>query len=81
MGSFLRAYSTALSRNATAACWNLCTCCGVMSPASRRLLSVAQVIKPITNFSPTRDTNQQLQRSLMMLYALTCQYETGIRLS
>ena len=80
MGSFLMAYSTALSRNATAAFWNLCTCCGVMAPASRSLLSVTRVVKPITNFSPTRDTNQQLQRSLTMLYAVTCQYETGTRL-
>lgn len=54
-GRFSMAYSTAPTRNASGAWWNLSTCCGVMSPDSRSLLSIAWVVKLIFSFCPTRD--------------------------
>lgn len=60
-GSFWTPYSTALTRNARAACWNSCTSWGVMSPASCSLLRVALVVKPIFSFSPDRQRTKRDQ--------------------
>lgn len=60
-GSFLIPYSTALTRNASAACWNSCTSWGVMSPVSSSLLRVALVVKPIFSFSPDRQRTKRDQ--------------------
>ena len=51
---FWNPYSTALTRNTSAACSNTCISWSVMSPASRSLLRVALVVKPTFSFSPNR---------------------------